>query len=115
MENKNTITGFIIRLVVSMIVVAITAFLVPGISNSNGIGTLALAAIAIAVIQHLLAVFLGLSSAAKGLTGFLVTALVLFLTGKLVSGFDVSILGALIGGLLFGVVDAIIPGEGLHR
>ena len=114
MEKKTGIVGLILRLVVSMIVVAVTTFLVPGMSNSGGFGTLAIAAIVIAIVQHILASVFGLSRAAKGLSGFLVTALILFLAGKFVSGFNVSVIGALIGGLLFGVVDAIIPGDKLH-
>lgn len=67
MNNKKQtgIIGFILKLVVSMIVIAITNILVPGMSNKGGIGNLALIAIVIAVIDYLLARFLGLSKAAS--------------------------------------------------
>lgn len=115
MNNKKQtgIMDFILRLVVSMIVIAITNILVPGMSNKGGIGNLALIAIVIAVIDYLLARLLGLSKAASGLTGFLVMALVLYLSGMVLDNFNVSILGALIGGLVYGIVDAIIPGDRL--
>lgn len=112
-KEQTGIIGFIARLVVSMIVIAITNILVPGMSNQGGLGNLALIAIVIAVIDYLLARFLGLSKAASGLTGFLVMALVLYLSGKVLDNFSVSVLGALIGGLVYGVVDSIIPGDRL--
>lgn len=115
MNNKKQtgIIGFILRLVVSMIVIAITNILVPGMSNKGGIVNLALIAIVIAVIDYLLARLLGLSKAASGLTGFLVMALILYLSGKVLDNFSVSVLGALIGGLVYGIVDSIIPGDRL--
>lgn len=115
MNNKKQtgIMGFILRLVVSMIVIAITNILVPGMSNKGGIVNLALIAIVIAVIDYLLARLLGLSKAASGLTGFLVMALILYLSGKVLDNFSVSVLGALIGGLVYGIVDSIIPGDRL--
>lgn len=115
MNNKKQtgIMGFILRVVVSMIVIAITNILVPGMSNKGGIVNLALIAIVIAVIDYLLARLLGLSKAASGLTGFLVMALILYLSGKVLDNFSVSILGALIGGLVYGIVDSIIPGDRL--
>lgn len=115
MNNKKQtgIMGFILRVVVSMIVIAITNILVPGMSNKGGIVNLALIAIVIAVIDYLLARLLGLSKAFSGLTGFLVMALILYLSGKVLDNFSVSILGALIGGLVYGIVDSIIPGDRL--
>lgn len=115
MNNKKQtgIMGFILRVVVSMIVIAITNILVPGMSNKGGIVNLALIAIVIAVIDYLLARLLGLSKAASGLTGFLVMALILYLSGKVLDNFSVSVLGALIGGLVYGIVDSIIPGDRL--
>lgn len=104
------ITGFIIRLIVSMIVVALTNFLVPGMSNDGGILNLAIIALVIAFLDHVVTRFLGLSRATKGIAGFLVMALILYVSGIVVTGFNVSIVGALIGGIVYGIVDAIIPG-----
>lgn len=113
-ENKGLdIGGLIMRLILSMIVVALTNILVPGMSNKGGILNLAIIAVVIALIQHILARFLGLSRGAKGITGFIIMAAVLYVAGMIVSGFDVSILGALIGGLVYGLIDSLIPGEKL--
>ena len=117
MNNKNNnidIMGLIVRLIVSMVVVGLTNVLVPGMSNRGGLLNLAIIAIVIAVIQHLLASFLGLSKSGKGASGFLVMALVLYLSGMFISGYDVSILGALIGGIVYGLVSSVIPGDKLN-
>jgi len=118
MNNRNNnnidIMGLIVRLIVSMVVVGLTNVLVPGMSNKGGLLNLALIAIAIAVIQHLLASFLGLSKAGRGTSGFLVMALVLYLSGMLISGYQVSILGALIGGIVYGLISSVIPGDKLN-
>lgn len=115
MKERNLVIDLLLRLVVSMVVVAVTAFFVPGMKYNGGFKTLALIAIVIAVVQQVLDSAFGLSRSAKGCSGFLVTALMLFITGKLVSGFTVSVLGAIIGGIIFGGVDALIPGEKLHK
>lgn len=117
MNNNNNgfnVVGFIMRLILSMIVVALTNILVPGMSNKGGILNLAIIAIVIAVIQHIISMLMGGSKAANGISGFIIMALVLYLAGKFVNGFEVSILGALIGGLVYGVIDALIPGEKLN-
>ena len=114
-KERNLIIDLLLRLVVSMVVVAVTAFFVPGMKYGGGFKTLALISIAIAVVQQILDSAFGLSRSAKGCSGFLVTALILFITGKLISGFTVSVMGALTGGLIFGAVDALIPGEKLHK
>lgn len=114
MNNKFNIIGLISRLLVSMIVVGLTNILVPGMSNKGGFGNLILISIAIAVIEHLLATFVGLSKSARGASGFLVMALILYLSGQIIDGYKVTVLGALIGGVVYGLVESFIPGEKLN-
>ncbi|MDO5026682.1 MAG: phage holin family protein [Tissierellia bacterium] len=116
MKDKQSfgLIGFIMRLIVSMIVIASTNILVPGMSNSGGIKNLAIAAIVIALLQNLFAMLSGASKTSKGISGFLVMAIVLYLTGKFVDGYNVSIIGALLGGLVYGIIDAMIPGQKLY-
>lgn len=114
-NKKFNFSEFIIRLILSMIVIALTNVLVPGMSNSGGIQSLAWAAIVIALLQQFLTMLSGDSKAAHGTTGFLVMAFVLYLTGKFVNGYNVSVIGALIGGLVYGLVDSFIPGDKLGK
>ncbi len=108
--------SLIVQVLIAMVVVWLTSVFTPGISARGGIGTLFFAAVAIGLIQWALSSFLGLdrSPVQKGLSGFAVTALILYIAGKLVSGLRVTIFGALIGALVLGVVEAIIP-SGIFR
>lgn len=45
----------------------------------------------------------------KGLKGFLLSAVILYVAQFLVPGMSVSIIGALIGALAIGILDAIFP------
>lgn len=101
--------GFIVRLLGSMLVLAITNALTPWMSNDGGFLNLALIAIVIALVSQVFASVFGLSKAGSGLSGFLVMALVLYVSGLLLNTFSITILGALIGGLIYGLVEALIP------
>ena len=120
MDNRNrnnnnsggfNIVGLIVRILVGALVVAITAFFTPGFSNSGGITSLVIAAIVIGVLEYLVVTFTGLSASpfGKGIAGFNMTAIILYVTGMLVSGLNISIVGALIGALVMGIVEAILP------
>lgn len=115
-RNKNTAGGFnlgglIVRILVGALVVAITAFFTPGFSNTGGIWSLTVAAIVIGILEYIVVNFTGLSASpfGKGIAGFLVTAVILYVTGLVVSGLNISVLGALIGALVMGVVESILP------
>ena len=110
-KTGNSIGGLIIRILIGALVVAITAFFTPGFSNSGGPISLIIAAVVIGVLDYLLVNFTGLSASpfGKGIAGFLLTAVVLYVTGMLVSGLEISVIGALIGALVMGIVEAILP------
>lgn len=113
MENKDfSVMGIVIRIITTAIVLAIAAFITPWFSIS-GIGTLLIASIVIAILVYLMGKLLGLGASpfGRGITGFIVTVVVLYLTKLLVSGFEMNMLGAIVGALVIGIVDAIIPGE----
>ncbi|KNF09805.1 hypothetical protein CLPU_2c02570 [Gottschalkia purinilytica] len=106
------ISAILIRLLVTAIVVAISAFLTPGFTIS-GIWSLILATIVITALDYLIATFTGIDATpfGRGIVGFIVAALVLYLTKFIVAGFNITLLGAIIGALVIGIVDALIPGK----
>lgn len=108
------IGSMITRVLVTAIVIAIAAFFTPGFSI-DGLWSLLLAAIVIGVIDHLVQRFTGVDATpfGRGITGFIVSALILYLTKFIVAGFNISVLGALIGAVVIGVVDAIMPGRAM--
>lgn len=113
-DSKNN-TGFfdlIIKIIVSALVLGITAFFTPGFSTS-GIGTLIVAAIVIGILNWLTVKIIGVNASpfGAGAVGFVVTAVVLYLTRYFVDGYNITIVGAIIGALVLGIVDAVLPGK----
>jgi putative membrane protein len=100
----------IIRFIVAAIVLMITAWLTPGFSRL-GFGTALIAALVIAamdwVIQRLFKI--DASPFGRGIVGFIVSAVIIYLTQFLVPGMSVTIWGAIIASLVIGIIDAIIP------
>lgn len=113
-DDDFNIGHLLIRVLVTAIVVAIAAYFTPGFTI-DGIWSLVLAAIVIGVLDHLVQRFTGVSASpfGRGISGFLVAALILYVTKFIVSGFNISVWGALIGALAIGIVDAIIPGRAM--
>lgn len=113
-DDSFDIGHMLIRILVTAIVVAIAAYFTPGFTI-NGIWSLLLASVVIGVLDHLVQKFTGVNASpfGRGISGFLVAAIILYVTKFIVPGFNVSIWGAIIGALVIGVVDAIIPGRAM--
>ena len=112
--NDWNIGELLIRLLVTAIVVGITAFLTPGFSIDS-LWSLILAAVVIAVLDYLVQRFTGVNATpfGRGIIGFIISAIILYATKFIVPGFDISVWGAIIGALVIGIVDMIIPGRAM--
>ena len=113
-DNHFSIGEMLLRVLITSIVIAVAAFLTPGFTV-NGLGSLLLAAVVIGVLDHLVQRFTGVDASpfGKGIAGFLVAAIILYVTKFIVPGFNISIIGAVIGALVIGVVDAFMPGRAM--
>ncbi len=102
--------GTIVRFVVSALVLMFIGFIVPGF-HISGFWTAVLAAIVIAFIGWVFERLFGprISPYGRGLVGFIVGAVVIFLAQAVVPGMRVSILGALLASLIIGIVDLFVP------
>ncbi|WP_411168609.1 phage holin family protein [Clostridium sp. MB05] len=110
-ENKNgSILGWIGRLIIVAIVLGLTSFFTPGFSI-NGLWSYLLAAVVITVLDYLVESFMGVDASpfGKGLKGFVIAAIILYVAQFLVPNMRVSIFGAIIAALVIGVLDAIFP------
>ncbi len=74
-------------------------------------GQALLAAVVITILGYVIESALGrnISPYGRGIVGFLVSAVVLYVTKFIVPGFNVSIIGALIAAFLIGLVDIFVP------
>lgn len=113
-QSSNGIMGLVLRFIVSAIVVAVAAFLTPGFSV-RGIWSILIAAAVISIMDYLLnRVFnLDASPFGRGITGFVVAAVVLYATQFFVPLMRVTLLGAILGALVIGLIDMVIPGKTL--
>jgi len=111
-EESFSITHFLIRLVVGAVVLAVTAFLTPGFTIS-GIWSLIIGAIVLAILDYVAYKFFGTSASpfGRGITGFILSAVIIYLTQFFVAGFSVTWWAALLGALVYGIVDMVIPGK----
>lgn len=112
-QNKsNTVWQIVGRLIVSAIVLAITAFFTPGF-HINNIWALGLAAIVLSVVDYLIVKFTGLHASpfGKGFVGFILAAITLYVTQFFVAGYTISWIAAIVGALVYGIVDYIMPGD----
>lgn len=117
-ENAKTqhfsITHFIIRIIVSAVVLGVTAALTPGFTISS-IWALLIAAVVLALLDYLAQRVLGVDATpfGRGISGFIVAAVIIYLTRFIVPGYSVTLVGALLGALVYGLVDLIIPGKAM--
>ncbi|KMT21615.1 phage holin family protein [Clostridium cylindrosporum] len=114
-ERKNTsgsFVGWIIRLVLFAIVLGITSFLTPGFSI-HGLWSFLLAALVISVLDHLAESLMGVDASpiGRGIKGFLIAAVILYLTQFLVPNMSVSLLGAILAAIVIGILDILLPGR----
>ncbi|GBF10880.1 phage holin family protein [Tepidibacillus infernus] len=105
-----TILRHIVRFVVAAFVLMFVGFLVPNFAV-NGFWNALLAALVIAVLGWVIEAFFGkdVSPYSRGVVGFLVSALVIYLTQFFIPGVRVTILGALIAALVIGIIDLFVP------
>jgi|CZCB01.1.fsa_nt_gi putative membrane protein len=109
-RNGSTWMGVIIRFVVSAIVLLVLGMALPGFSVF-GFRNALLAAVVIAAIGWAVEAVLGerISPQSRGIVGFIVAAIVIYVAQYLVPGMSVSVLGAFLASLVIGIIDAFVP------
>ncbi|MDQ0087182.1 uncharacterized membrane protein YvlD (DUF360 family) [Paenibacillus anaericanus] len=102
--------GHVVRFIVSAVVLLVVGWLVPQFSI-GGFGSALLLALVIALLGWAVEGIFGkrVSPFGRGIVGFLVSALVIWLAQFIVSGVTVSIIGALLAALVIGIIDLFIP------
>ena len=102
------------RLVLTAVILGITSFLTPGFSI-NGLWSFLLAALVISVLDYLVESFMGIDASpfGRGIKGFVIAAVRLYLAQFLVPNMSVSIFGSLLAALAIGILDSIMPGRSM--
>ncbi|MDD4700165.1 MAG: phage holin family protein [Oscillospiraceae bacterium] len=109
-SGSNVFFRWIGRLVIVAIILAVVSLLTPGFSIS-GLWSYLLAALVICALDYLAEWVMKIDASpfGKGVKGFIIAALILYLAQFIVPNMTVTLIGAVIGALLIGVLDAIFP------
>ena len=88
----------------------IASWLVPGFAVSGFITAL-VAALVIAAVDYLIERVFGFDASpfGRGISGFLVSAAIIYVAQFFVTGMAVSLWGAIIAALVIGLVDMLLP------
>lgn len=103
--------GLVIRVIVAAFVLMFVGWILPGFEVAGFTGAL-IAAVVIAVLGYAAEMLLGkkLSPKSKGIIGFLVAALVIYLAGLIIPAYlTVTFVGALLAAIIIGVIDFFVP------
>ena len=110
--NRNKIPQFVGRLITAIIVLGITAFFTPGFTASS-IWMVALAVLLLTVFDFVISTFTALFTHpfVKGIIGFVLCAITLYVVQYVVTGYGISWIAALLGALVYAIVDYMLPAE----
>jgi|SRR6056297_900361 len=101
--------GAFIRLVISAVVLLIVGAIIPGFSV-GGFGNAIIVALVIAVLGYLLEQMLKSDKkSSRGLVGFIISAVIIYIAQFVVSAFTVTVIGALLAALVIGIIDMFVP------
>ncbi|MBF8982683.1 phage holin family protein [Lutibacter sp. B2] len=95
-----------------MVVLKIVAIFTPFFSTS-GFSALFMLALSISIIDYAIEKFTGFDASpfGRGITGFIISALMIYLAGHFIQGVKVNIIGSLLAALAIGIINMIIPGR----
>ncbi|MFZ5642223.1 MAG: phage holin family protein [Bacillota bacterium] len=103
---------FIIRFIVSALVLVVVSWLSPGFAVKGGFAGALIAAAVIAILGYIAEALLGdrITPQSRGIVGFITAAVVIYLAQFIIPGLlSVSIIGALIAAFVIGLIDAVVP------
>ncbi len=109
-SGGNGIVRFIIRFVVAAIVLLITSFFIRGF-QVRGFWTALVAALFISGIDYLIELIFHFDASpfGRGISGFLVSAAIIYFSQFFISNMTVTMWGAVFGALIIGIADALLP------
>ncbi|WP_042277414.1 phage holin family protein [[Clostridium] dakarense] len=114
MGNDNSLLRWIGRFILVAIILMITSFLTPGFTI-NGMWSYLIAAVVISGLDYLVEAFMGVDASpfGKGIKGFIIAAIIIYLAQYVVPNMGVSIMGAVLAAIVIGILDAIFPARAM--
>ncbi|MBU5308324.1 phage holin family protein [Clostridioides mangenotii] len=108
--DNNSILRWIGRCILVAIILAITSFVTPGFTIA-GMWSYIVAAIVITGLDYLVELLMGVDASpfGKGISGFIIAALIIYLAQFIVPNMNVTILGAILAAVVIGILDVVFP------
>ena len=112
--NDSSLLRWIGRFILVAIILMITSFLTPGFSI-NGMWSFLIAAVVISGLDYLAELLMGVDASpfGKGIKGFIIAAIIIYLAQFLVPNMGVTIMGAILAAIVIGVLDAVFPARAM--
>ena len=112
--NDNNLLRWLGRFVLAAIILMITSFLTPGFSI-NGLWSFLIAAVVISGLDYLAESLMGVDASpfGKGIKGFIIAAIIIYLAQYLVPNMGVTIIGAVLAAVVIGILDAVFPARAM--
>ena len=109
-SGSNTFLRWLGRMVVVAIILGVTSFLTPGFTI-YGLWSYLIAAVVISALDYFVESFMdeNISPFGKGIKGFLISAVIIYVAQFFVPYMGVSIIGAILAAVVIGILDAIFP------
>jgi len=109
-DDNNSILRWIGRCILVAIILAITSFVTPGFTIA-GMWSYIVAAIVITGLDYLVELLMGVDASpfGKGISGFIIAALIIYLAQFIVPNMNVTILGAILAAIVIGILDVVFP------
>lgn len=113
-ENDNSLLRWIGRFILVAIILIITSLVTPGFSI-YGIWSFLLAAVVISGLDYLVELLMGVDASpfGKGIKGFIIAAIIIYLAQFLVPNMGVSVMGAILAAIVIGLLDAVFPARAM--
>ncbi|MNI16455.1 Membrane protein of unknown function [compost metagenome] len=104
------VLGHIVRFIVSALILIVVSWLVPGF-KVGGFWSAVFLALVIAVAAWIIEGIFGkkITPFGRGIVGFLISALVIWVAQFVVTGVSTSMIGAVLAALVIGIIDLFIP------
>ena len=112
--KDNNLLRWLGRFVLVAIILMITSFLTPGFSI-NGLWSFLIAAVVISGLDYLSESLMGVDASpfGKGIKGFIIAAIIIYLAQYLVPNMGVTIIGAVLAAVVIGILDAVFPARAM--
>ena len=112
--NDNSLLRWIGRFILVAVILMITSFVTPGFSI-NGLWSFLIAAVVISGLDYLVELLMGVDASpfGKGIKGFIIAAIIIYLAQFLVPNMGVTIIGAILAAIVVGILDAVFPARAM--